>query len=194
MSKNRFYAIVIAPYCHLCHKLSMNKKSTFITRLLKNIFLFGSLFVIISLIVDWYRSPSAPAQFEQSVLYDLQGQPKIIAQLSHQKPMLLYFWGSWCHYCKLVSPNVQQLADDGIEVLGVALKSGSDAEVNTYLNDHGYTFATLNDPSGAFSQGWNIQATPTILMIQDGKVVHHTTGYTSYLSLKLRLRLTELLY
>lgn len=170
----------------------MNNKKSLLIRWLKNLFVYGGLFIVISLVVDWYRSPTAPAQFEQKVYYDIQYQPKIITQLSSEKPMLLYFWGSWCHYCKVVSPNIQQLAENGTEVLGVALKSGDDSEVQRYLNENGYNFATLNDPSGEFSQGWNIQATPTILIVKNGKIAHHTTGYTSYLSLKLRLWLTEL--
>lgn len=172
----------------------MNNKKSLLIRWLKNLFVYGSLFIVISLVVDWYRSPTAPAQFAQKVYYDIQHQPKIIAQLSSEKPMLLYFWGSWCHYCKVVSPNIQQLAENGTEVLGVALKSGDDSEVQNYLNENGYNFATLNDPSGEFSQGWNIQATPTILIVKNGKIAHYTTGYTSYLSLKLRLWLAELLY
>ncbi|EXI61233.1 thioredoxin [Mannheimia granulomatis] len=171
----------------------MNQKKSLITRFLKNIFLYGSLFIIISFMVDWYRSPSAPPQFEQKVLYDIHKQPNIIAQLSRGKPMLLYFWGSWCSYCKFVSPNIQKLSENGTEVLGVALKSGDDAAVRTYLNENSYTFATINDPNGEFSQGWGIQATPTILIIQDGKIRHHTTGYTSYLSLKMRLWISGLL-
>lgn len=171
----------------------MNKKKSLINRFIKNIFVFGGLFIVLSFIVDWYRSPSTPTQFEQKVHYDIQNQPKIIAQLSHEKPMLLYFWGSWCHFCSVVSPSVQQLSEEGTEVLGVALKSGGEIEVETYLNENGYTFSTLNDPAGEFSQGWNIQATPTILIIKDGKIFNHTTGYTSYLSLKLRLWLAEVL-
>lgn len=171
----------------------MNQNKTLISRFIKNLVLYGSLFIIISLVVDWYRSPSAPTQFEQNVLYDIQKQPKIIAQLSSGKPMLLYFWGSWCHYCEFVSPNIQELAENGTEVLGVSLKSGDDVKVQAYLDENGYTFATINDPTGEFSRGWNIQATPTILMIQDGKILHHTTGYTSYWGLKIRLWLAELL-
>lgn len=171
----------------------MTQKKSLIFRLMKNIFVFGGLFIVLSFIVDWYRAPATPTQFEQQVHYDIQNQPKIIAQLSHEKPMLLYFWGSWCHFCKVVSPNIQQLSENGTEVLGIALKSGNDAEVQSYLNENGYTFATINDPTGEFSQGWDIQATPTILIIKDGKIFNHTTGYTSYLSLKLRLWLAKIL-
>lgn len=169
----------------------MQKKSAFLTGFVKNILLYGSLFIILSITVDWYRKPSAPAQFEQQVQYDIQQQPKVIAQLSAGKPMLLYFWGSWCHFCEFVSPSIQQFAEEGTEVLGVALKSGSRDEVEAYLQQNNYTFATLNDPSGAFSHGWDIQATPTILIIKDGKIINHTTGYTSYWGLKFRLWLAN---
>lgn len=170
----------------------MSKKKSFISTFIKNIFLFASLFIIMSIMMDWYRKPTAPAQFEQQVQYDIQQQPKVIAQLSHGKPMLLYFWGSWCHFCEFVSPNIQQFAEDGGTVLGVALKSGSQQEVQAYLEQKKYTFATLNDPTGEFSRAWDIQATPTILIIKDGKIINHTTGYTSYLGLKFRLWLASL--
>ncbi|VEI48715.1 thioredoxin-like protein [Actinobacillus equuli] len=60
----------------------------------KNLFVYGLMFIVLSIAVDWYRKPNAPNEFAQQVLYDLQQQPKVIAQLSHQKPMLLYFWGA----------------------------------------------------------------------------------------------------
>lgn len=169
----------------------MQKKTSFLTKFVKNILLYGSLFIIMSIVVDWYRKPSAPAQFEQQVQYDIEQQPKVIAQLSAGKPMLLYFWGSWCHFCEFVSPNIQSLKEDGTEVLGVALKSGSEQEVRDYLQQNNYTFTTLNDPDGIFSKGWDIQATPTILIVKDGKIINHTTGYTSYLGLKFRVWLAE---
>lgn len=165
----------------------MAKKKSLISIFIKNILLFGSLFIILSIMMDWYRKPTAPAQFEQQVQYDIAQQPKVIAQLSHGKPMLLYFWGSWCHFCEVVSPSIQQFSDEGTEVLGVALKSGSTEEVRAYLQENGYSFSTINDPTGDFSRGWDIQATPTILIIKDGKIINHTTGYTSYWGLKFRV-------
>lgn len=163
----------------------MQKKSLF-NLFIKNIFLYGSLFIIMSIVIDWYRKPTAPPQFEQQIQYDIRNHPKVIAQLSSEQPVLLYFWGSWCHFCEFVSPNIQRLNKENVEVLGIALKSGSDQEVSDYLAQHNYTFSTLNDPIGTFSKGWNIQATPTILIIKDGKIINHTTGYTSYWGLKIR--------
>lgn len=167
------------------------KKSTLIVRLVKHLLLFGSLFIILSVVVDWFRQPTPPANFAQQVLIDIEHQPKILAQLSHQQPMLLYFWGSWCHFCDYTSPAVNQLAKQGVPVLSVALKSGSDQEVTHYLNQQGYHFATLNDPDGHFSKTFDIQATPSLLIIKDGRLINHTTGLTSYWGLKLRLMLAH---
>lgn len=167
------------------------KKKSLVGTLLKNILLYGSLFIIMSIVIDWYRKPSAPAQFEQQVMYDIEQQPKVIAQLSAGKPMLLYFWGSWCHFCEFVSPSIQQIYEEKTGVLGVALKSGTVEDVKTYRTENSYTFPTLNDPTGDFSRGWDIQATPTILIVKDGKIINHTTGYTSYWGLKFRLWLAN---
>lgn len=169
----------------------MRKTRPLLTIFVKNILVLGSLLVILSIVMDWYRKPSAPAQFEQQVQYDIQQQSKVIAQLSADKPMLLYFWGSWCHFCEVVSPSIQQIMDNGIPVLGVALKSGSAEEVKAYLQKQGYTFSSLNDPNGVISKQWDIQATPTILIIKKGKIINHTTGYTSYLGLRIRLWLAD---
>ncbi|WP_150540245.1 protein disulfide oxidoreductase [Actinobacillus vicugnae] len=170
----------------------MSNQSSLLFRFAKNLFGYGVLFIVLSTIIDWYRKPSAPNAFAQQVWYDLQQQPKVIAQISHQKPMLLYFWGSWCTYCKLSSSAIQQLADDGVPVLSVALQSGDPQQVADYLQQANYAFPVINDPDGRISKSWGIQATPTMLIVKDGEIVQHTTGLTSYWGLKIRLWLSSL--
>lgn len=170
----------------------MQNKYAMLSRFGKNIFFYGLMFIVLSTVIDWYRKPSAPNQFAQQVLYDLQHQPKMIAQLSHDRPMLLYFWGSWCTYCKFTSPAIQQFADENAPVLSVALKSGTPQDVAGYLKQEDYRFPVINDPDGVISKSWDIQATPTVLIIKDGEIVQHTTGLTSYWGLKVRLWLSNL--
>lgn len=170
----------------------MQNKYAMLSRFGKNIFFYGLMFIVLSTVIDWYRKPSAPNQFAQQVLYDLQHQPKMIAQLSHDRPILLYFWGSWCTYCKFTSPAIQQFADENVPVLSVALKSGTPQDVVDYLKQEDYRFPVINDPDGVISKSWDIQATPTVLIIKDGEIVQHTTGLTSYWGLKVRLWLSNL--
>lgn len=117
----------------------MSKSTQLLKKFVKNIVLYGLLFIGLSIAVDWYRKPTAPEALLGQVFTDTQQQPKIIAQLSHEKPLVLYFWGSWCSFCKFTSPAIQQLTDDGVQVLSIALKSGSEADVNQYLQEHNYT-------------------------------------------------------
>ncbi|AKO45159.1 protein disulfide oxidoreductase [[Haemophilus] ducreyi] len=170
----------------------MAKKSVLLTRFIKNILSYGLIFIILSVIIDWYRKPTEPHQFAQQVLYDLDQHPRIIVQLSHQQPMLLYFWGTWCRYCQFTSAAVQQLANENIPILTIALKSGDEKDISNYLTQQKYTFPTINDPDGNIAKNWTIQATPTIIFIKDGKIVEYTTGLTSYWGLKSRLWLANL--
>lgn len=166
-------------------------KPHWLLRLVKNVLLFAGLFMVFSVVMDLYRKPTAPTHFAQQVLYDLDQQPKMIAQLSHSKPLVIYVWGSWCSICHYTSPMIDSLAREGANVLSVALKSGSSNEVKAYLAEKGYVFSTINDPVGQFSREWDIQVTPTILIIKQGKIVHYTTGLTSYWGLKARLWLAD---
>ena len=84
------------------------------------------------------------------------------------------------------------MADEDISVLSIALKSGNPQQVADYLKQEDYRFPVINDPNGEISKSWDIQATPTILIIKDGKIVQHTTGLTSYWGLKVRLWLSNL--
>lgn len=170
----------------------MSSKLPLVFRLLKNIIVYGGILLAVSFIVDWYRKPNAPAQFAEQVLYDIHRQPKIIAQLSHRQPMILYFWGEWCHYCTYTSPSISKLAEENIPVLSMAIKSGDDQAVADYLTKENYRFPTINDPNADFARSWKVVATPTVLIIKDGKIIGHTTGFTSYLGLKIRLWLSNL--
>lgn len=170
---------------------SKKRKPHWLLRLAKNMLLFVGLFMVLSVIMDFYRKPTAPHNFAQQVLYDLDQQPKMIAQLSYSKPLVLYVWGSWCSICHYTSPMIDRLAREGANVLSIALKSGSVEQVKNYLAEQDLQFPTINDPTGAFSREWAIQVTPTIIIVKQGKIEHYTTGLTSYWGLKARLWLAD---
>ncbi|MFZ7276598.1 protein disulfide oxidoreductase [Avibacterium endocarditidis] len=156
----------------------------------KNLLVFALLFGAISFAMDYWRRPNAPKNALQQTLLALNGESVQLAKLSKEKPVLLYFWGSWCSICSLTSPSIENLANDGVQVVSVALKSGNDQAVQNYLQQHQYDFLTVNDPKGTLSAQWQIQVTPSIIIIKNGKIVHTTTGLSSPWGLKLRLWLS----
>ncbi|CBX23054.1 unnamed protein product [Neisseria lactamica Y92-1009] len=74
----------------------------------------------------------------------------------------MYFWGSWCGVCRYQSPIIDDLAADGVPVVGVAVRSGSASEVAAYTEKRGLGFPTVNDEDGSLSGAWRIVATPTV--------------------------------
>ena len=90
-------------------------------------------FIVISLLLDWYRAPAGPPQVASLPLHTRQGRQTTGSELGGGRTTVLYFWGSWCGICRHTSPAVDKLARNGVPVVGVALQSGSDEEVRGYL-------------------------------------------------------------
>ncbi|MBL3522537.1 protein disulfide oxidoreductase [Serratia plymuthica] len=137
--------------------------------------------------MDWLRAPQAPAAFDAQALTTLSGERVSLAQLSRDKPLLVYFWASWCGVCRFTTPYVARLAEEGGNVLTVALRSGDDLQVEQWLARKRLTLPVVNDPRGELSAQWQVGVTPTLVVISQGKVVQSTTGWTSYWGMKLRL-------
>ncbi|MEB6539196.1 protein disulfide oxidoreductase [Serratia plymuthica] len=147
------------------------------------------LLIVLAVVMamDWLRAPQAPAAFDAQALTTLSGERVSLAQLSRDKPLLVYFWASWCGVCRFTTPYVARLAEEGGNVLTVALRSGDDLQVEQWLARKRLTLPVVNDSRGELSAQWQVGVTPTLVVISQGKVVQSTTGWTSYWGMKLRL-------
>ena len=159
--------------------------------LLKNAILLLVSLIIVSSILDFVRRPVVPEEINKITLQDLQGNTFSLERLDQNKATLLYFWGTWCGYCRYTSPAINSLAKEGYQVVSVALRSGNETDVNDYLSKNDYHFTTVNDPKGEFAERWQINVTPTIVLLSKGKMDLVTTGLTSYWGLKVRLFFAE---
>ena len=159
---------------------------------LKTILIYGLIVALIYTAVNWWRQPVMPAN-PQLQLTDYQGQADDLAALSENKPTLIYFWGTWCPICRVTSPTIDKLAAaDNYPVVTIAIKSGSDQELHTYMSEHNYRFTTVNDQEGEIFADWQGQVTPSYVILKDGKMTQGLTGIQPEWSLKLRLWLSSI--
>lgn len=143
--------------------------------------------LVISTLLDLWRSPTLPEGAMSAPVTLQDGTSTDLATLSQGKPLLVYYWASWCGVCRFTTPTVQQIWQEGENVLTVALRSGNSEQLAKGMSKKGLTFPTNNDESGALAAKWQVGVTPTFLVIKDGKLVSSTTGWSSKWGLQLRL-------
>ncbi|HDZ8914404.1 TPA: protein disulfide oxidoreductase [Aeromonas hydrophila] len=143
--------------------------------------------LVISTLLDLWRGPTLPAGAMEAPFTLQDGTTTSLAEQSRGKPLLVYYWASWCGVCRFTTPTVEQLWQQGENVLTVALRSGSDDQLRAGMAKKGLAFPTHNDEQGALAARWQVGVTPTFLIIKDGKLVSSTTGWNSWLGLKARL-------
>ena len=144
------------------------------------------LFILISVAVDWWRKPNQPMQASSESLRVINGSSTSLETLSKERVAVVYFWGT--------SPTIDRLHQNGIPTLGVAVHSGSDTEIQSYMKEHQLQFPTVNDSDDQLAVNWKIAVTPTIILIKNGKMIHHTSGLSSYWGLRSRIWLMNLFY
>ncbi len=155
-------------------------------KLLKNLIAFVLAFIVISTAVDWWRGRGIPqGTLEETWLPLVSGEQVELIKKSHDEPVIVYFWATWCSVCTYVSPSVNWLASD-YPVVSVAIRSGTDERLQHYLHEKDYRFDTVNDETGQLSAQWQVRATPTIAIVHRGEIVSYTTGISTPIGLWLR--------
>tara|TARA_R110002110_G_scaffold199015_1_gene409690 strand:+ start:2424 stop:2960 length:537 start_codon:yes stop_codon:yes gene_type:complete len=149
-------------------------------------------FVSVPLLIDQWRHRDAPDSLPTQVLVDLDGTRLDLHQMSSARPVLVYFWATWCPICRLVSPSVDALRDTH-PVVTIALSSGTPGQVADYAAEHELGFRIVNDPDGHISRAWGVGVTPTLAVVHRGEIRSMTSGVTTPPGISLRLWMSGLL-
>lgn len=148
------------------------------------------LLTAFSFAVDYWRSQDMPSGKARALIAQtIQGESIDLIALSQNKPVMIYFWATWCPACQFVSPTIDWMSGK-FEVLSVATSSGDTRRLNGYMKQQGYSFRVINDQNGHISRQWGIRATPSIVIISNGEIKTITTGISTPPGLWLRMFFT----
>jgi thioredoxin 2 len=85
-------------------------------------------------------------------------------------PVFVDFWAAWCGPCRMVAPEVKQLAHD-LQGQGIVLKVDTEAQPQ-------------------LASRFSIQSIPTFIVLQNGRPVGRRAGYTKAADLTSWVRST----
>jgi len=107
------------------------------------------------------------------------------------KPVIIHFWASWCRVCKAEASNIEHLAKK-YDLLTVAVNSGDDQELLTYMQSQRLHFKVLNDQNGSWAKRFNVEVFPTTFIYDaQGKLLFTEVGYTTTAGLLARMKIAE---
>jgi len=84
--------------------------------------------------------------------------------LESDKPVLIDFWASWCAPCRMLSPVIDEIAEEKGEEIKVC-------KINV-------------DEEPSLAQKYNVMSIPTLIVIKNGKVINVSVGVKSKQSIE----------
>ncbi len=160
---------------------------------LKAVGIFLGLSFCVGLIEAFrYSNQTVPLSPEHSILETIDKEKINLLEASHDKPVILYTWATWCGICLTTSPTISAFSSS-YTAIGIAVKSGPDSKVSEYARKKGYRFHLISDEEALLAKQWQVQVFPTIHILHEGKIKLITTGILSPVGLWLRLMIARIL-
>lgn len=75
--------------------------------------------------------------------------------MNSDKPVLLDFWATWCGPCRMISPTIEEISNERLDI-----KVG---KVNV-------------DEQPELANRFQIVSIPTLVVMKEGKIVNHAMG------------------
>ena len=142
------------------------------------------------MVLNYVRKPDVTENIYDYQLMDI-AETKVNFEEYKGKPLLVHFWATWCATCKLEVSNIERISKE-YNVVTIAVTSGINESLNTYMNENKLTYRVINDFNGELSKKFNIGAYPsTLIYNKKGELKFTEIGYSTTLGLQARLELLK---
>lgn len=166
-------------------------------KILKEVAIFALLLIVFSNIVSFYKSQNLNQEklpVFQATMLDGKEFNSLHAKyplgVSHNKPLLIHFWATWCPTCKMENSTIDALSKK-FDVITIAVNSGSDAEIKSFLKEKNLSFQVINDSNATLTKALHVSGFPTTFIYdKDRNLAFSEVGYSSYFTLYLKLLYT----
>ena len=163
-------------------------KNWSIKKIIKEVVTTLLILFVVSMALNYMRKPTT-----DSILPDIKANLISGENISFRgdgtKPIIIHFWATWCPTCKLEAPNLESIKDDA-HLVTIAVNSGTDEELKSFMKERGYTYKVVNDKSSKISERFGVGAFPTTFIYDsNGTLKFSEVGYSTTLGLKARINL-----
>ncbi len=158
-----------------------------IKKILKETFILALTLFLAMNILSYIRSPELSSSQLPNISKSLIDNTHFSTSEFSDKPILIHFWAIWCPTCKLEAGNIQTISEH-FNVITIAVKSGTNAQIQKYLSENDFNFKVINDNNAILSSQFSVPAYPTTFIYNSkGKLEFSEVGYSSLLGLYLRM-------
>lgn len=115
----------------------------------------------------------------------LDGRKVDLQSYTDQGPLLLFFWTTWCHYCKGEMHAIQDLKEEysphGLQILGINPGwRDSERRAKAFRRRQGLDLSLAFDQSMRLGSKYMLQGVPTLFLVDNqGTVIYRGHGISS---------------
>ena len=111
-------------------------------------------------------------------LQSIDGAQVSLSQFKGQKPVLLYFFATWCHFCQSTAPKVADLRktvpESQLAIVAIDVGSGDSLEkVKRYEKENHASYTVLYDDGSKVTRSYGIEGIPNIVLVDKNGAIKY---------------------